>query len=45
MSFIVKSPNVKYTKEFIEADYSYQITTVETSGDVLLVSLLTSTDY
>jgi hypothetical protein len=36
--FVVNSPNVKYTNEFIEADYNYQITKVETNGDVLMVS-------
>jgi hypothetical protein len=36
--FLVNSPNVKYTNEFIEADYDYQITKVETDGDVLMVS-------
>lgn len=36
--FLVNSPNVKYTKDFIEADYDYQITKVESNGDVLVVS-------
>jgi hypothetical protein len=35
--FFVNSPNVKYTNEFIEADYDYQITKVESDGDVLMV--------
>lgn len=41
-SFLVNSPNVKYTKEFIEADYCYQITKVESSGDVLLATPVTT---
>jgi hypothetical protein len=36
--FFVDSPNIKYTNEFIEADYDYQITKVESNGDVLMVS-------
>jgi hypothetical protein len=36
--FLVNSPNVKYTDDFIEADYDYQITKVESNGDVLMVS-------
>jgi hypothetical protein len=36
--FLVNSPNVKYTNEFIEADYDYQMTKVESNGDVLMVS-------
>jgi hypothetical protein len=36
--FLVNSPNVKYTNEFIEADYDYQITKVESDGGVLMVS-------
>jgi hypothetical protein len=36
--FLVNSPNVKYTDEFIEAAYDYQITKVESDGDMLVVS-------
>lgn len=36
--FLVNSPNVKYSKEFIEADYDYQITKVASNGGVLMVS-------
>jgi hypothetical protein len=36
--FLVNSPNVKYSKEYIEADYDYQITKVASIGDVLMVS-------
>ncbi|XP_069699609.1 inositol-3-phosphate synthase 1-A [Periplaneta americana] len=40
--FLVNSPNVKYTKEYIEADYNYQNTKVENNGDVLLVIPVTT---
>lgn len=36
--FLVNSPNVRYSKEFIEADYDYQITKVASNGGVLMVS-------
>lgn len=36
--FLVNSPNVKYSKEFIEADYDYQITKVASNGGVFMVS-------
>jgi hypothetical protein len=36
--FRVNSPNIKYTNDFIEADYDYQITKVESNGDILMVS-------
>jgi len=36
--FLVNSPNVKYSKEFIEADYDYQNTKVASNGGVLMVS-------
>lgn len=36
--FLVNSPNIKYNNDFIEADYDYQITKVESNGDVLMVS-------
>jgi hypothetical protein len=40
--FRVNSPNIKYTNEFIEAEYDYQITKVESNGDVLMVSYSSS---
>lgn len=36
--FLVNSPNIKYNNDFIEADYDYQITKVESNGDLLMVS-------
>lgn len=38
MEVVVSSPNVKYSKEFIESNYSYAITRVEKRGSKLLVS-------
>lgn len=40
--FLVNSPNIKYTNEFIEADYDYQITKVESNGDVLMATPVTT---
>lgn len=34
--FLVNSPNIKYNNDFIEADYDYQTTKVESNGDVLM---------
>ncbi|PSN52115.1 Inositol-3-phosphate synthase 1-A [Blattella germanica] len=41
-SFLVNSPNVKYSKEFIEAEYNYQIIKVESSGDILMATPVTT---
>ncbi|GFG37293.1 hypothetical protein Cfor_05319 [Coptotermes formosanus] len=40
--FLVNSPNVKYSKEYIEADYDYQITKVASIGDVLMATPVTT---
>lgn len=41
-SFTVESPNVRYTHEHIESDYSYQTTKVEKNGQNIKVI---STEY
>ncbi|PNF41112.1 hypothetical protein B7P43_G05978 [Cryptotermes secundus] len=40
--FLVNSPNIKYNNDFIEADYDYQTTKVESNGDVLMATPVTT---
>ncbi|KAJ9581770.1 hypothetical protein L9F63_003839, partial [Diploptera punctata] len=43
--FLLNSPNVKYSKDYIEADYCYQITKVDSSGGTLVATPLNTQLY